>query len=284
VAARLTHPNAVQLFAAGEEDAAGAPSVQYLVMEYVEGETLADIIRARGRLPEIEALDIVRRLAGALAEAAELGIIHRDVKPSNVLVSRWGVPKLADFGIAKHVADIPDPAIQLSLTLGVVGTPAYMSPEQARGARDLDLRSDIHSLGATLYHMVLGSVPFGADTPQETMVRVVSEAPRPPLTVDPDLSEETGAVLCRMMAKDAAARYPSYEALCADLDAVLDGGEPSVDYDEAIALLRPPPADDADLASAAGGGFDATDPLRIALVALGVAILGLLVVLGLKGC
>ena len=134
-------------------------------------------------------LDLAFQISGALEEASGLGIIHRDVKPGNILVSKWGVPKLADFGIAKEYSDIADERIQQSLTMGIVGTPTYMSPEQARGSRDVDFRTDIYSLGATLYQMVLGDLPFPASTPQETVVRVASEAPRPPRVVFPDLSE-----------------------------------------------------------------------------------------------
>jgi eukaryotic-like serine/threonine-protein kinase len=290
IAAKLTHPHTVQVFAAGEQD-----GMQYLVMEYVEGETLSDVIRARGSIPEAEALDITRQLAGALEEAGGHGIVHRDIKPSNILMSKWGIPKLADFGIAKEFRDIPDAAIQMSLTMGVVGTPTYMSPEQARGARDIDLRSDIYGLGATLYHTIIGSVPFGADTPQETMVRVVSEAPRPPLSINPDLSEEAGAVICRMMAKDPDDRYQTYEELSEDLEAAMNGDEVSTDYDEAVQMLRPRRQDDDEDDSdyvrtkrprrrPRQGEEEESDPMRIAMIAVGVAILGLLAIIILKGC
>ena len=159
--------------------------MQFLVMEFVEGEPISAILRRCGRIPERDALDVALQVSGALEEAASLGIIHRDVKPGNILMSKWGVPKLADFGIAKEFADIRDARIQQSLTMGVVGTPTYMSPEQARGARDIDFRSDIYSLGATLYHMAVGELPFPASTPQETMVRVVAESPRLPRTAFP---------------------------------------------------------------------------------------------------
>ena len=117
--------------------------------------------------------------------------------------------------------------------MGIVGTPTYMSPEQARGARDVDFRTDIYSLGATLYHMALGDLPFPASTPQETVVRVVAEAPRPPRAVFPDLSEPAAAVICRMMAKDAADRHASYAELKADLAAARDGKPVSISYEEA---------------------------------------------------
>jgi len=277
IAAKLTHPNTVQVFRAGEVE-----GVHYLVMEYVEGDTLSDVIKARGRIPEREAVEIVRQVSGALAEAASLGIVHRDIKPANILMSKWGLPKLTDFGIAREFSDIADPAIQMSLTMGVVGTPTYMSPEQARGARKLDFRSDIYSLGATLYHAVLGEVPFFAETPQEAMVRVVSETPPPPRTVMPELSEETAAVICRMMAKDPDDRYDSFEALEADLEAARDGEPVSLSYEEAVRLLLPSRREAIDAEEA--GAADKSSPWRIAAVAVAVAVAGLILLLLLRSC
>jgi len=277
IAAKLTHPNTVQVFRAGEVE-----GVHYLVMEYVEGDTLSDVIKARGRIPEREAVEIVRQVSGALAEAASLGIVHRDIKPANILMSKWGLPKLTDFGIAREFSDIADPAIQMSLTMGVVGTPTYMSPEQARGARKLDFRSDIYSLGATLYHAVLGEVPFFAETPQEAMVRVVSETPPPPRAVMPELSEETAAVICRMMAKDPDDRYDSFEALEADLEAARDGEPVSLSYEEAVRLLLPSRREAIDAEEA--GAADKSSPWRIAAVAVAVAVAGLILLLLLRSC
>lgn len=276
IAARLTHPNTVQVFRAGEH-----AGLHYLVMEYIEGDTLSEVIRARGRIPEAEALEIIRQVCGALEEASDMGIVHRDIKPGNILMSKWGVPRLADFGIAKEISDISDPRIQMSLTMGVVGTPTYMSPEQARGARHVDFRSDIYSLGATLYHMIVGEVPHFADTPQETMVRVASEAPRPPRSLMPGLSEATGAVICKMMAKDPDNRYESFAALSADLEAARDEEEVSLEYSQAVRLLLP--------VRATGEEVDEepeepSSPLRIALIAAAVGAAGLLLALLLRSC
>jgi serine/threonine-protein kinase len=274
IAAKLTHPNTVQVFRTGEKN-----SMQYLAMEYVEGETLAAIIRRRRRLPEVEALDIIWQIAGALEEAAGLGIIHRDIKPGNILMSKWEIPKLADFGIAKEFSGIVDPMIQASLTMGVVGTPTYMSPEQARGARDLDVRSDIYSLGATLYHMVVGDLPFPLTTPQETMVRVVSEAPKPPLEAFPAMSEETATVICRMMAKVAAERYASYKELREDLAAARDGEGLSIGYDEVESLLQPGGIREESAGAPANGSL-----ARILTIAGSIAAAGLAMIWALKGC
>ncbi len=280
IAAKLTHPNTVQVFRCGEQN-----GVQYLVMEYVEGETLADVIRNRGRMPEEEAVDIILQLTGALEEAAELGIVHRDIKPANVLMSKWGMPRLTDFGIAKEFSDLHDPKIQMSLTMGIVGTPTYMSPEQARGVKQIDLRADIYSLGATLYHLVVGDVPFFADTPQETMVRVVSESPRPPRRLRPDLSEPLAAIICKMMAKEPDDRYRSYAELEEDLEAVRNAHDASLSYREALKLLLPTRQDDS-------AGYDeeyeeedgAADPRRIMLIAGGVALIGVVMLFLLNSC
>lgn len=275
IAAKLTHPNTVQVFGAGEED-----GIHYLVMEYIEGETLSEAIKVRGRVPEAEALTIIAQVAGALEEAADMGIVHRDIKPGNVLISKWGVPRLSDFGIAKEFTDIRDPRIQLSLTMGVVGTPTYMSPEQARGARQIDFRSDIYSLGATLYHLVVGDVPFFADTPQETMVRVVSESPRPPRSLRPELSEGAAAVICKMMAKRADDRYESYEALAQDLEAAREGEAVSLSYREGLVLVQPV-REEEPLAPEDEGQ---TSVMRVLAIAAGVAVAGFLVLMALRGC
>ena len=271
IAAQLTHPNVVQVFRVGEMG-----DTHFLVMEYVEGETVSGIIKRQGSIPEEEATDIVFQIAGALEEAAGMGILHRDIKPANILVSKWAVPKLADFGIAKAIGDLRDPRIQRSLTMGVVGTPSYMSPEQARGARDLDFRSDVYSLGATLYHMLVGAAPFFADTPQETMVRVVSDSPSPPRAVSPQLSDATAAVICKMMAKSPDDRYADFEELRADLAAARDGESVSLTYRQAAKLLLP--------ADGEADEAEEVNVLRIVFIAFAVAAFGLLLVWLLRSC
>jgi len=280
IAAKLTHPNMVQVFAAGH-----AEDIEYLVMEYVEGETLSEIIRNRGRIPEAEVLDMAIGLSGALEEAAGMDIVHRDIKPGNIIVSKWGVAKLADFGIAKEFNDIADPRIQMSLTMGVVGTPTYMSPEQARGARRLDFRSDMYSLGTTLYHALAGDIPFLAETPQETMFRVVSETPRPPRSAYSGISAETGAIICKMMAKDPANRYGSYAELREDLIAARDGDEVSISYKDAVRLLKAGarPAEEGD-DEEESEDEESPNLLRILAVAAAVVLIVLILMALSKGC
>ena len=272
IAAKLTHPNTVQVFAAGE-----AKGIEYLIMEFVDGETLSTVIKNRRRIPEPEALDMIVGITGALEEAGDMGIVHRDIKPANIMISKWGVPKLADFGIAKEFGDITDRRLQVSLTLGVVGTPHYMSPEQAKGARHLDFRSDIYSLGITLYHIVVGELPFEGDTPQEAMVRVISEVPRPPRSAYSGLTDQTAAVIGKMMAKDPDNRYQSYEELRADLMAARDGDEVSIDCDEAVELMKPDEDQE---------GLD-VEPLslfRALAVAGAVVIIGIVLLWLTRGC
>lgn len=278
IAARLTHPNTVQVFHVGEK-----ARTQYLVMEYVEGEPLSAMIRRCTRIDERSALDMMWGIAGALQEAAGMGIVHRDIKPGNILCSKWGVAKLADFGIAKELSDIRDPGIQQSLTMGVVGTPSYMSPEQARGKRDLDFRSDIYSLGATLYHMVTGATPFAHSTPQETMVRVVSETPRPPRAAFPELSESTAAVICKMLAKNPDQRYQDFDDLREDLAAARDGEPVSIDYDEAEELLAPSAGESAPRRRRSRT-VEEPSAMRALIVAGAVALLGVILLLLAHAC
>ncbi len=212
LAARLSHPNTVQVFRTGCDN-----GLHFLVMEYVEGRPVSTILRERRCLRQVDALEIAADVASSLDEAHQLGIIHRDVKPANMLVSKWGIVKLADFGIAKQIVDIGDEALQRSLTMGVVGTPYYMSPEQARGARDIDHRTDIYSLGASLYHMLVGSPPHEARTPQETLCEVATKSAPDPRIYRPELSEVVAEIVVRMLAQRPEDRYPD----CTELQAAL---------------------------------------------------------------
>ena len=208
LAAKLTHPNTCQALRTGN-----CQGIHYLVLEFVEGDSVSAILRQQGRMDEIAALDIALGVAHSLREAHGLGIIHRDVKPSNIVLSKWGVAKLTDFGIAKQISDIPDESVRRSLTMGVVGTPQYMSPEQVRGAKDIDARTDMYSLGATLYHMLIGHPPHDAETPQEAMYRVTATDPVDPQTRRPELGAATCDTVCQMLARRPADRFPDFDAL-----------------------------------------------------------------------
>ena len=210
---RLDHPNIVRGLDSGQTD-----GLVWFVMELVEGETLRQRIRRQKRLDVEEALTMTRALADALRHAHEHGVVHRDIKPGNVLLTTDGVPRLTDYGLAKGESD--DALTQLDATLG---TPQYISPEQAKNPRDADIRSDVYSLGATLYAMLAGRPPFQAETLAATLTRVLYEQPAPLREFAPDVPAEVRYVLQRMMAKDRRHRYPDPTALLRDLDALSAG-------------------------------------------------------------
>jgi len=217
-AAKLNHANIVQAIDVGE-----AGGYHYFVMEYVEGHTLYDDLTGGRKLPEREALRIVLQIARALAHAHERGMIHRDVKPKNIMITRDGRAKLADMGLARMAAD--EQAAQAEAGKAY-GTPYYISPEQIRGELDIDFRADIYGLGATLYHAVTGRVPFDAPSPAAVMHKHLKEPLTPPDHVNPELSLGLGEVVEVMMAKRREDRYASTRDLLADLEAVAEGRPP----------------------------------------------------------
>jgi len=204
LAARLSHPHIVPLFEADEAD-----GCLYYVMEYVEGESLADHLRREGSLPLDEAVRIAAEVGDALQYAHERGIIHRDVKPANILVAR-GHAMVADFGIAKATA--VSGADSLTATGITVGTVQYMSPEQAGGDRHIDARSDVYALAAVLYEMLAGEPPFTGPTVQAVMARLLTEQPRPLRTIRPELPPHIERALAAGLAKMPADRPPSARA------------------------------------------------------------------------
>jgi len=227
-AARLDHPNIVRAIDAGE-----AKGRFYFAMELVAGETLRERLRRLGRLPAREVVVIGRQVALALEHANARGIVHRDIKPANILVTPEGVVKLADLGLAKHAADD-----SITLDRAPIGTPLYMSPEQAKGHGDVDTRSDIYSLGATLYHAATGSPPFTAPNSTTIMTKHLFEKPVPPHERVAGTSEGLSLVILRMMAKRPADRYQSPTRLLADLERVADGRPPVGALNHATARSR----------------------------------------------
>lgn len=217
-AAKLNHTNIVQAIDVGE-----ASGYHYFVMEYVEGHTLYDEIAAGKVFGEVKALEIILQVAGALEHAHKQGLIHRDVKPKNIMIADDGQVKLADMGLARLAADTEAAEAEAGRAFG---TPYYISPEQIRGAKDVDFRADIYSLGATLYHMVTGRVPFQADTPIAVMQKHLKEPLVPPDHINTTLSAGLGEVVEVMMAKDPARRYASTSDLLVDLEAIAAGEPP----------------------------------------------------------
>lgn len=206
-AANLSHPNIVSIYDWGEEE-----GTYFIVMEYIEGRTLGQMIRGEGPLLPERAADIGADVAAALYYAHQSGVIHRDVKPGNVLVSNTGAVKVTDFGIARAANTDQD----LTQTGSVMGTATYFSPEQAQG-HQVDVRSDIYSLGVVLYEMVVGRPPFQGDNPMAIAYKHVREAPVAPRELNGEVPAEFEAIVLQAMAKNPNDRYVTAEELRQDL-------------------------------------------------------------------
>jgi eukaryotic-like serine/threonine-protein kinase len=217
-AGKLNHPNIVQAIDVGE-----AGGYHYFVMEFVEGKTIADDLQAGHVFSESEALDIIIQVAHALAHAHACGLIHRDVKPKNIMINNNGTVKLADMGLARGMSDIEAAQAEEGKAYG---TPYYISPEQIRGKIDIDGRSDIYGLGATFYHMVTGKVPFMADNSTDVMKKHLKEKLVPPDHINTSLSGGVSEVIEIMMAKQRENRYNNVEELLTDLEAIRAGQPP----------------------------------------------------------
>lgn len=217
-AGKLHHNNVVQAIDVGE-----AGGYHYFVMEYVEGKTIADDLAAGRIFNEQEALDIVIQVAQALDHAHAMGLVHRDVKPKNIMVTKDGVVKLADLGLARETADIETAQYEAGKAYG---TPYYIAPEQIKGMVDIDGRADIYSLGATFYHMVTGRVPFTGEDSAEIMRKHLKEPLIPPDHINTSLSAGVSEIIEVMMAKRREDRYANAKELLADLMAVHNGEPP----------------------------------------------------------
>lgn len=217
-AAALNHNNIVQAIDVGE-----AGGFHYFVMEFVEGQTVYDELAAGKVYSEKEAISIVRQIADALQHAHDKGIIHRDVKPKNIMLARGNVAKLADMGLARATTDLEAAMAEAGRAYG---TPYYISPEQIRGEVHIDARADIYALGATFYHMVTGRVPFEAPTPSAVMHKHLKQPLTPPDHINTRLTAGCAAVIEMMMAKNRDARYASARDLIEDLDNLSRGLPP----------------------------------------------------------
>jgi serine/threonine protein kinase len=223
-AARLSHNNIVQAIDVGSSP----EGYHYFVMEYVEGKTLYDVMQpapvGEGRaFTEQEALDIMIQIADALHHAHQRGLIHRDVKPKNILLTPQGVAKLTDLGLARATDDKEAAESEAGKAYG---TPYYISPEQIRGDVDIDFRADIYSLGATMYHMVTGRAPFDGETPSAVMHKHLKQPLTPADHVNTSLSAGIGEIIDLAMAKTREDRYRSTEDMLEDLEAVRRGEPP----------------------------------------------------------
>ena len=211
IAASLNHPNMVAVYDTGESD--GRP---FIVMEYVAGRTLRDVLRTEGVLPS-RALEIAREAALALHAAHERGLIHRDVKPGNIMIADDGMVKVTDFGIARamHTETVTQ-------TAAVFGTAAYIAPEQAQGAQ-VDARTDVYALGCVLYEMLTGRQPFAADSAVALAYKHISEPAVPPTRLNPKVTAPMEAVVLKAMAKAPAERYATARAMADDISRVTQG-------------------------------------------------------------
>ncbi|MBL7076613.1 MAG: protein kinase [Kiritimatiellae bacterium] len=213
--ARMHHPNIVSAYDAGTDE-----GIHYLAMQYVDGDSLATLVTARGPLSETDAL----RTAGKLARALSYGwdqhqLVHRDVKPDNILMDRGNEPYLVDMGIAKSFAS----SLGGTMAETIMGTPNYMSPEQIEGLASTDLRSDIFSLGATLYFMLTGNIPFDGKTIVQSLQHMVTGSLPDPRIASPTLSAHCVDLLCVTLARKPEARHQSWQALISDITCVADG-------------------------------------------------------------
>jgi serine/threonine-protein kinase len=212
-AASLNHPAIVAVYDTGEETGTEGESLPYIVMEYVAGRTLKEVLTAEGRLMPRRALEITADICGALEFSHRHGIIHRDIKPGNVMLTPTGQVKVMDFGIARAVAST---TATMTQTSAVIGTAQYLSPEQARG-ETVDARSDVYATGCVLFELLVSAPPFTGESPVSVAYQHVREDPRAPSVDNPDVTPDVDAVVLKALAKNPANRYQSAAEMRADL-------------------------------------------------------------------
>ncbi|MET8993709.1 Stk1 family PASTA domain-containing Ser/Thr kinase [Amycolatopsis sp. Hca4] len=220
-AAALNHPAIVAVYDTGEANTEFGP-LPYIVMEYVEGRTLRDIVKTEGPMSQKRAMEVMADVCAALDFSHRHGIVHRDVKPANVMITKNGAVKVMDFGIARAMHDGQSAMTQ---TAAVIGTAQYLSPEQARG-ESVDARSDVYAAGCVLYELITGEPPFTGDSPVAVAYQHVREDPNPPSSVNPAVAPELDAVVLKALAKGPANRYQSAAEMRSDLVRTLSGQRP----------------------------------------------------------
>lgn len=209
-AAQLDHENIARVFSIGQD----AP-FHYIAFEYIEGETIRQRVEARGPMAVAEVVDVALQIAGALVHASRRGVIHRDIKPSNIILTPQGRAKLVDMGLARRFERGGDHGLtQSGMTLGTFD---YISPEQARDPRDVDVRSDLYSLGCTMFHMLTGRPPFPGGTVLQKLIQHREESPVDVRTLNPDVPAELAAVIAKLMAKERERRFQGPEQLAREL-------------------------------------------------------------------
>lgn len=217
-AASLNHPAIVAVYDTGEDYIDGV-SIPYIVMEYVEGSTLRELLHSGRKLLPERAMEMTIGILQGLEYAHRSGIVHRDIKPANVMLTRNGQVKVMDFGIARAMGDA---GMTMTQTAAVIGTAQYLSPEQAKGEQ-VDARSDLYSTGCLLYELLTVRPPFVGDSPVAVAYQHVREEPQPPSVFDPEITPEMDAIVLRALVKDPNYRYQSADEMRADIEACLDG-------------------------------------------------------------
>ncbi|NLG47759.1 Stk1 family PASTA domain-containing Ser/Thr kinase [Gordonia sp. (in: high G+C Gram-positive bacteria)] len=286
-AAKLNHPTIVQVFDTGEAETDEGP-LPFIVMEYVEGDTLRDILRASGHIAQKQAMTWMADVAAAMDFSHRNAIVHRDMKPANVMIDRAGAVKVMDFGIARAMDDT---SATMTQTSAVMGTAQYLSPEQARGIK-VDPRSDIYSMGCVLFELVTGEPPFTGDSPIAVAHQHVHEDPRRPSSIRPEITPELDSVIMQAMSKNPANRYQTAADFRADLIKVLAGGKPSAPMlltdeeqtayidapqlavrNESLPSRRRARSEDGETEVESGGGLFRRRGVRVGIALLGILIL-----------
>jgi len=268
MAARLNHPNIVRAYEAGEDH-----GVYFLAMDYVAGTGIDQRLRASGAMPETEVRVIAEKLGRTLDQIWEKHrMIHRDIKPANIMLNEYGEPLLMDMGLSKALDD----ADGLTVSTSIMGSPNYMSPEQAEGAPGLDFRTDMYSLGATFYHMLTGKLPFKGKSVMEVLRKQATEQLPDPRTHNPDISDGMVRIIERMMAKRAEDRYPSWHDFLKDLESLVFGAGPVSEMEpgESV-MIRAEDLLDEQLTDQPSGGSKSRKPL---FIGIGVAVAALITI------
>lgn len=225
-AASLSHPNIVSIFDVGQED-----DIHYIVMEYIDGITLKDYITRKGSLPWKEAVRIAIQICSAIEQAHKNHIVHRDIKPHNILLTQEGIAKVTDFGIARAVS-----SSTITMVGSTIGSVHYFSPEQARGGFT-DEKSDLYSLGITIYEMITGKLPFDGETPVAIALKHIQDNPEPPTTLTPSIPNGLNDIVMKAIRKEQNTRYPNASEMLADLQIILR--EPGAEFEDDYAAAFP---------------------------------------------
>ncbi|MFG2138696.1 Stk1 family PASTA domain-containing Ser/Thr kinase [Streptomyces sp. NPDC048650] len=242
-AASLNHPSIVAVYDTGEDYVDGV-SIPYIVMEYVDGSTLRELLHSGRKLLPERSLEMTTGVLQALEYSHRAGIVHRDIKPANVMLTRTGQVKVMDFGIARAMGDS---GMTMTQTAAVIGTAQYLSPEQAKGEQ-VDARSDLYSTGCLLYELLTVRPPFIGDSPVAVAYQHVREEPQKPSNFDPEITPDMDAIVLKALVKDPDYRYQSADEMRADIEAALDGqpvaaasamGAGGFDQDQPTTMLRP---------------------------------------------